>query len=470
MQKQGHHKFQFDRDFQSEVLHYTIKEPLGYQCLKLYDESYFEIVEFSVIAFGIKTFFKDHRKIPSKALLKEHLRVLYTRRDLKEVDDELKVVINNLLDYYYKEPVLDPDEIFLKVKDFRQYVEVNKIIENTDLTDFSNYEKLSSKIQKAVHIGDNVQSEDGVFLFKEFLDRQQKRKLNPDVVPTPFWQINSLTNAGGYPKSSLITFIGKGKRFKTAALVNFARGYAKMRKKVAYIDFENNEEPLAQRVEQSLGHVTKEELLSFEHDRKLSKLFRRYKRVGAEIVIKRFPAYTTNAEHVQGWIDMMKLKYNITFQIAIFDYIGLSGSISGKKDDTERISDAYVDYKNLIAFNKFELGISAHHITREGHQRIKSKFLPTDTAKCLDIHRHVDALWGIQETEEEAEAGVSRWEVIDQRDGVPDGNALFIVDADRQIFTEFSKKQKKEYQEQVAEQRDEQESRPRRKPKTDEDL
>lgn len=456
MKNANPHKFQFDLEFQSEILHYTIREPLGYRMFALFDESYFESLSHSLIAYALRTYFRKHKKIPSRPVIKEHIRKLYsTKREFSDLDNEIKDEVTELINYYYKEPVKDPEEIFTSTRDFKQYTELTHIVERADLTDFENYRKFADKIQKAINIGENATNNDGIFIYKEFLERQQRRRQNPDVVPLPYWQMNHLTNAGGYPRGSLITIIGKGKRFKTAALVNIAAGYTRMRKKVAYIDLENNEDPLAMRFEQGIAKISKRELLSFKHDRKISKTFRRYIRVGAEVVVKRFPAYVTTADDVQSWIDMMRLKHNMIFDSMIVDYIGLAGAISKKNDDTERISDAYVDFKNLAKFNNFDTIFTAHHITREGHKRIGTKFEPTDTAKCLDIHRHVDAMWGIQESDEERDNGVSRWEVVDQRDGVPEGNALFFIDADLQLFTEFTRKQKQEYIGQLNESRDE---------------
>ena len=444
-------KFQFDTEFQKEVLHYTIKEPMGYQALKFYNYDTFELSEHQLIAFAIKKYFKKNKRIPSKAVLREYMRTIFNEKQFEDlVDEDLKKLVLGIISELYEEPLLDAEEIYTKTKQFKQFCEIKGIFEEADFHNFeiSKFQTVSTRLHKSLNIGEELNEDDGTFLVKDLIDRQIRRKIKTNIIPTPYRQLNHTLNAGGYTRSSLICYIGKAKWFKTGVLVNYGSSTMKQRKKVAYIDFENNEDPIAIRTEQGLGNLTASELVTGEHDKRLAKMMRQYRRIGAEMVIKRFPAYSTTFDDIQAWTDNMKLKHNITFDIFIFDYLGLMGSISRKKEDKDRISDVYVDAKNFLKYNNIALGVTAHHITNEGHIRIGTKFKPTDTAKCLDIHRHVDALIGLNKSDEEREAGVLRMEDIDQREG-KEGTALFWVDFEKQRTKEFSKKEIKEYIEQM---------------------
>lgn len=440
-------KLQFDTAFQQEVLHYIVKEVTGYRVLNFFHYDAFELLEHQVIAYALKKYFRKNHKVPSKALFREYLRVIFKDKTFEEnLDKDLKELILKITESIYEEPLLDSPEVYSKIKEFKQFCELKTIIEGADFQNFevSHFSMMSGKIQKALALGEEHEDNDGTFVMKDIYDRQVKRKIKSSIVPTPYWQLNQTTNAGGWESGSLICFIGKAKWFKTGMLINYTADSSRTRKKIAYIDFENNEEPLAVRTEQKISKLSKAEVISGENDKRIAKIMRQYKRIGAEVVIKRFPAYVTTFEDIQVWVDKMKLKHGVIFDGFVFDYLGLMGSISRKKEEKDRISDVYVDAKNFLQFNNIPWGITGHHIKDEGHSRIGTKFKPTDTAKCLDIHRHVDALIGLNQSEEEREAGIIRMEIIDQRDG-RDGSCLFWIDFEKQTLKEFSKREVKEY-------------------------
>ena len=122
------------------------------------------------------------------------------------------------------------------------------------------------------------------------------------------------------------------------------------------------------------------------------------------------------------------------------------GAISGKKDDTERISDVYLDLKNLAVENDLDYIITASHVKRDKDtlKRRSTKYMSSDVAKSIDKTRHCDMILGLQENDEEKESGVMRIEIVDQRDGT-EGSCLFWIDIAKQYAKEFTKEQVKEY-------------------------
>ena len=63
----------------------------------------------------------------------------------------------------------------------------------------------------------------------------------------------------------------------------------------------------------------------------------------------------------------------------------------------------------------------------------------------MDIVRNSVAIFGLNATDEEEADNIQRLELVVQRDGRPSGRALFKVDVDRQRAVEFTKAQRKEY-------------------------
>lgn len=66
------------------------------------------------------------------------------------------------------------------------------------------------------------------------IKRQLMRKIDPDVIPTPYWQLNNLSNGSGYSKGSIFVILDKPKAKKTFSLINISRGYLSM-KRMYYI-------------------------------------------------------------------------------------------------------------------------------------------------------------------------------------------------------------------------------------------
>lgn len=444
-------KFQFDTEYQESLLQYTVTDRNGYRALQLYDDTYFTLLEHQIIAKSLKDFFKRKKRIPqSKSLLREQLRKMFMTRDfINALSQEDKDNITKIVNKIYKGPVKDGDEIFESAIKFAQYIKLKDTIEKVNLNDFSHYDKFAKEVTKSISIGNEFKEENGILLIQGIKDRQYRRKFHDDIIPTPFWQLNKLSNGGGYSYGTVIVIIGPEKEFKTGTLINVARHYMRHRKKVLYIDLENGEDALALRLEQSIMNMDKKEILSGEHDQKVLKQFRKYQRLGGEVDIKRMSAYTTTCNDIQAYIDQQYRQHGIVYNSLIIDYGALMAAISGNKDDTQRISDVYIDIKNLAKNNKFETVWTANHIIREAQKRFSTKFISTDTAKCIDIVRHVDVALGFNRNEVDKATNLARLEVIDQRDGVPDGFALFKLDYAKQRATEVTKEVVMEYKQNI---------------------
>lgn len=441
-------KFEFDVDFQEKILQYTVTDSNGYQALNLYQDTYFNLLEHQIIAKALKIYYKRKKRIPqSKAILKEQLRQMFMSRDfIDALSTEDKTKISKIVGRIYSSPAKDGDELLESTIRFAQYIKLKDTIERVNLTEYAQYETFANEVRKSINTGIELKQDGGIFLIEGIRDRQQSRRTNDDIIPTPFWQINKLTNAGGYNKGTLIVVIGPEKEFKTGMLINVARKLMGHRKKILYIDLENGQNSLSVRIEQSIMNKTKKEILSGEYDQAVLKQFRKYKRLGGEVDIKRMTAGST-CSHVQQYIDSQYRTYGIRYTDIIIDYAALMGSISGKKDDTERISDVYVDMKNLIEDNKFNTCWTANHIVRTAESRFKTKFNSTDTAKCIDIVRHVDVAFGFNRSDLDMAGGTVRLQVIDQRDGVQDGFALFKINIPNQRLDEVNKQELKDYYE-----------------------
>ena len=447
-------KFEFGEDFQENILQYAVTDNNGYRILTLIKDYYFTLVEHQIVAAAIKDYYKRKKKIPKgKAVLREHIRKFISNKSIASLlTTEDKPKVDKLVSRIYNGHVKDGEEVMEQTLKFARYIELKEVLENADLKNFDQYETFSGSIQKAIRIGTEFKENKGTLLIENLRDRQARRRVQDEVIPTPFKQINQFTNAGGFPRASVIVLMGPEKEFKTGALVNVARAGLRSRKKILYADFENGQDNLSTRLEQSIAKKTKVEILRGEYDDQIQKLFRRYKRLGSEIDVKRFPALITSTIHLQSYIDKQYAELGIRYDWVIIDAPHLMASIENIKEEEQRISNVFVEIKNFTEQNQFEICYCAAHTKRDAEPRFATKFKSSDIAKCHDVTRTVDALFGYNRSKIDKELGTARWEIVDQRDGISNGAAIFKVDYAKQRMDECTRSEVEVYYQNIGEQ------------------
>ena len=152
----------------------------------------------------------------------------------------------------------------------------------------------------------------------------------------------------------------------------------------------------------------------------------------------------TDCSYISAQIDKLKAQ-GINIEVVIIDYAAKLASIDRDKEDFERISHIYIDMQNLAEKKRLACIWTANHITRDGAKHRETKYEEIDIAKCVDIVRHAQGIYGLNATQQEEQDGIQRLEVVVQRDGKPSGRALFKIDVDKQRAIEFTKEQRAEY-------------------------
>lgn len=440
-------QFSFSTDFQQEVLKYLIRDPEGGLAMKRLKPNYFVLIEHSLIAEGLFSYYKKKKRIPSENVLKQVIKELLEGKnyvDLVTKDDIPN--INKLIKTLYNEPLKDSDYIQEKIWQFSTWVEMKNLNDSFDLDNFEQYENYSKKIDKILQKSKPKKEDEPSFLIKDVAERQFKRQAEPDVVPTPSRQINELTNAGGFARGSVAVLLDKPKARKTFFLVNLAIGYLKIRKSVLYIDTENGQEQIMDRFIQSSLNKTKKEIYSGEFDKLEQRHMRKLSRFGVELVVERVPAMVTDCNYIRDRILKLKAQ-GIDIKVVIIDYLAKMASVNGDKDDFERIGNAYIDAQNLAEELKLDIIWTANHVTRQAYKHRKTRYEENDIAKCVDIVRNSVAIFGLNCTDQEEKEGIQRLELCVMRDGKPSGRALYKVDIERQRAVEFTKEQRKKYDE-----------------------
>lgn len=440
-------KFGFSPEFQFEILRFVLKDKEGGLVLKRIKSNYLVLIEHSLIFEGISKYFKKQGRMPSENILKEVLKELLESKtyvDLVTKDDIPN--INKLISNLYHIPLSDSDYIKEKIYQFSTYVEMKNLNDSFDLDNFEQYEEYSRKIEKVLQKSKPKKEDEPLYMIRDITERQFRRQSEPSVIPCPFRQLNELTNAGGYPEHSVNVILDKPKAKKTFFMVNLARGYLRMKKSVLYIDTENGQEQIMDRFIQSSINKTKKELYSGEYDKLEAKHLRKLARFGVELVVERVPAMITNTTHIREKIIQLR-NQRIDIKVLMVDYAGKLASIAGDREDFERISNVYIDLSNLAEELHLDIIWTAHHITREGKKHRLTRYDENDISGSIAIVRNAQVIMGLNSTEQEEKDNILRAEIVVQRDGLPSGRALFKCDVERQRCTEFTREQRKQYDE-----------------------
>ena len=448
-------KFTFSIEFQLEVLRFLIqgKESLLY--IPKIKPGYFTLIEHSIVVEALIKFVKKYQRIPSEVLIIEQVKTLLEGKnyvDLVTKDDIPN--IHKLISELYNKPLKDVDIILENIHKFIAYIELKALNESMDFSDYNSYETYQLKLTKILQNSKPQKKDEPLLMVSGTAMRQLMRKVDPDVVPTPFWQLNKLGNGDGYPKNSLFVLIDRPKRRKTFALINIARGYLAMRKNVLYIDTENGKNQLMDRMIQSTLNKTKREMLTGDYDKMEQRHMRKYKRLGVEFIVERVPATIADCNTIKNLVRKLESEKGIKVHVIMIDYAAKLASISRDKDDVERINNVYIDIDNMGD----ELGLdaiwTAQHVTREGAKHQETRYEDNDIASAISIIRNAKCVMGLNSTPDEEEHNIMRMEVVVQRDGVPTGRVMFNMDPERQRMKEFSREARAKYDESMGRQVD----------------
>lgn len=83
-----------------------------------------------------------------------------------------------------------------------------------DFSNFSLYENYQNKISSIIRNSKPQKEEEPLLMVGGTIKRQLMRKIDPDVIPTPYWQLNNLSNGSGYSKGSIFVILDKPKAKK----------------------------------------------------------------------------------------------------------------------------------------------------------------------------------------------------------------------------------------------------------------
>ncbi len=441
-------KFAFTIEFQTEVLRYLVQSKESPLVLNKIKPGYFALIEHALILEGIAKFYRKYKKTPSKPMLIETVKEILDGKsyvDLVTKDDIPN--INKIIGELYDTQLQDEPAIVDNIYKFAAYIDMKSLVEEMDFSNFNAYEDYQNRVTKIIRDSKPMKEEEPLMMVHDTARRQLLRQTDPDVVPTPYWQLNNLSNGNGYIKGSIFVFLDRPKAKKTFSLINVARGYLTMKKNVLYIDTENGKNQIMDRMIQSTLNKTRMELLSGSFDAMEQRHMRKYRRLGVEFIVERILALVEDTNKIKAIIQKIEAERGIKIHVLVVDYGAKLASTLHQKEDVERINQVYIDLDNLGAEMGLDAIWTAQHITREGAKHKATVYEDNDIAGGISIIRNAQCVIGLNSTDEEEEHNVQRWEIVVQRDGKPHGRCLFNIDLERQRMKEFTREARSKYDE-----------------------
>ena len=294
-------KFSFTIEFQTEVLRYLVQSKESPLVLSKIKPGYFALIEHALILEGISKFYRKYKKTPSKPMLIESVKeILDSKSYVDLVTKEDIPNINKIIGELYDTQIQDEPAIVDNIYKFAAYVEMKSLAEEMDFSNFNAYEDYQNRVTKIIRDSKPTKEEEPLMMVHDTTRRQLLRQTDPDVIPTPYWQLNNLSNGNGYIKGSIFVFLDRPKAKKTFSLINVARGYLTMKKNVLYIDTENGKNQIMDRMIQSTLNKTRMELLSGSFDTMEQRHMRKYRRLGVEFIVERVLALVEDTNKIKA--------------------------------------------------------------------------------------------------------------------------------------------------------------------------
>jgi RecA/RadA recombinase len=279
------------------------------------------------------------------------------------------------------------------------------IMTSVDLLNDGDYESIRSLISKAIVTSQEKNTGHDYELDVEARYRPDDRR----VIPTPWPQINSITQ-GGYGKGDLIIFFGGPGSGKSWAAISMALEAAKLGGKVVYYTLELGEGYVGQRFDANLLGIPVDQLPLHR-----VKIEDATKGLAGKLIIKEYPPKRASLDDIERHLDQLWNQHNFKPDVIFIDYLDLlknrQRARNERKDD---LDDIYTDAKGLAK----ELGIPIVSPSQVNRSGAADKVVEGDKAAgSYDKIMIGDIIISTSRLRKDKVDNTSRWHIIKNRYG-----------------------------------------------------
>jgi len=287
---------------------------------------------------------------------------------------------------------------FKRQRLYKTAEDVQELIENNRL------EEAEERWSKGI-IASTDQSDLGIDPFDDAVVRKLLRPESRFELRTG---IRGFDNLAGPMKSEwLVMWMGPMKRGKTMFLTHQAVHSAWSGFNTVFISLEGGYSDNASRFWQNVGAIRYKDL-----NKKAVRWVRKFrKQAKGRLRLKSFPSYSAGVGEIRRYLDSLEAAEGFQPHVLLVDYLGAMSEPSGKhgRDVYDHNSK---QLKGLSEERKMVV-VSAHQGNKETLRKMNMHV--TDVPEDVRILANVDALFGLNQTDDEREEGIIRLNVLMHR-------------------------------------------------------
>ena len=392
---------QFGAEFQSKVLSAVIQDrPFVEQTFDIISPEFFESESNKWVIQTLLNYFNEYRKLPTAAVFKLELAKLKDESLKVSVEQQFKTISKHLSDTdleYVKDKFLQ----FCKNQKLK-----NAILSSVDLLQNNQYDQIKVVIDEASRAG--VERNFG-HDWKKDLDLRLIQAAR-NTVQTP-WNCINMVMDGGLAAGELgcvMAPAGAGKSWMLSAIGSAA---LKMGKKVLHFTLELNDTYSGLRYDTIFTGIEPKELRHRYDEVKAV-----VEKVPGEIMIKYFPAHTTNCNRLFAHVQHMEA-IGWKPDLLIVDYGDLMLANGRSEKRYLELGAIYVELRAIAG----ELGIPCWTASQTQRSSLTEEVIQGDkVAESFNKIMTSDFVMSLSRTLEDKHANTARVHVIKNRFG-PDG-------------------------------------------------
>lgn len=363
-------------------------------------EDYFESPSRKWIIKKLQKYFDEFHTTPTLEALSVEVK--------KEDNEVLKIAVTEELKQAYKESESSKDKQYIE-KEFSEFCQNQQmkkaIMTSVDLLNEGDYESIRTLISKAVSNNQEKNSGHDYELDVESRYRPDDRK----VIPTPWPELNSITQ-GGYGKGDLMIFFGGPGAGKSWATISMALEAAKLGGNIVYYSLELGEGYVGKRFDANLTGIPVDQL----HFHR-TKIETEVKGLPGKLIIKEYPPKRASLDTIETHLDQLRIQHDFIPDAIFIDYLDLLRNRRARNERKDDIDDIYTDAKGLAK----ELGIpiiSPSQVNRSGSQ---DKVVEGDKAAgSYDKIMIADIIISTSRLRQDKLNNTCRWHIIKNRYGI----------------------------------------------------
>jgi replicative DNA helicase len=362
-------------------------------------DDYFENTARKWIVNRLQKYFDEFHTTPTMEALQIEVK--------KEDNDVLKIAVVEELKEAYKmaDQSLDKEYIEQEFSKFCQNQQMKKaIMTSVDLLNDGDYESIRTLISKAIVTSQEKNIGHDYELDVETRYRPDDRR----VIPTPWPQINSITQ-GGYGKGDLVIFFGGPGSGKSWAAISMALEAVKLNCNVVYYTLELGEGYVGQRFDANLLSIPVDQLPLHR-----IKIEDATKGLAGKLIIKEYPPKRASLDDIERHLDQMWTQHNFKPDVIFIDYLDLLRNRRSRVERKDDLDDIYTDAKGLAK----ELGIPIVSPSQVNRSGANEKVVEGDKAAgSYDKIMIGDIIISTSRLRKDKVDNTSRWHIIKNRYG-----------------------------------------------------